>query len=139
MNEPTLEDARADDPVERLLEESWESRSRRMGRRELLTETAATVLFLACSVPLFIAAIGAHHVDATAAGVLVGLYVVLSRLVKFPIGVGYVVPSYVALVPMLLVLPPGAVPLMAAGDLAAGAAVQWILRRGDPERIVFSI
>ena len=35
-------------------------------------------------------------------------------MIRFPIGAGYVVPSYLVLVPMLLLLPPATVPLLAA-------------------------
>src|SRR5438105_12621082 len=52
MHEPTLDDARSSDPVERLLEDSWQTRSRRMGGWELIVETAAALLFLGCAVPL---------------------------------------------------------------------------------------
>src|SRR3954471_9643735 len=138
MTTPAIDDARAVDPLERLLEDSWDERARRMSRRELLSESLATALFLLCSVPLAASALGSH-VDLLAVVVLVPLYAVLSRLVKFPIGAGYVVPSYVALVPMLLLLPPGLVPLLTAAALATGAAVRWALRRTEAARIVFSI
>ena len=39
------DDIRSDHAAERLLEESWEARSRGVDRRELLTELAAGVLF----------------------------------------------------------------------------------------------
>ena len=39
-----LDDANASDPVERLLEESWDGRSRRMSRRELVSESLAAVV-----------------------------------------------------------------------------------------------
>src|SRR3954463_11624197 len=96
-----------------------------MSRREALTESLATLTFLACAVPLALASLRDDHLAPGRALVLVGLYAVLSRMVKFPLGAGYVVPSYVALVPMLLLLPPGLVPLLAAGALAAGSARQW--------------
>jgi hypothetical protein len=44
------------------------------------------------------------------------------RTTKFPIGAGYVVPSYLVLVPMLLLLllPPSTVPLSTAAGLLTG-------------------
>src|SRR5271165_3945008 len=106
MNLPTLDDVRSTDPVERLLEDSWETRSRRVSRRELLVETLASVLFLCCAVPLALTALASHSADPLMIAVLVGAYALVSWI-RFPIGAGYVVPSYIVLVPMLLLLPPG--------------------------------
>src|SRR6266487_4658767 len=105
MNQLTLDDARSSSAVERLLEDSWTARSRSVGRRELLVEGAAAALFLSCAIPLAVAAVATHAVDWRLASVLVGLYALTSRIIKFPLGAGYVVPSYLVLVPMLLLLP----------------------------------
>ena len=45
----SLEDLRSTDPVERLLEDSWESRSRERDARELSFEALGAVLFLCCA------------------------------------------------------------------------------------------
>ena len=139
MHEPTLDDARSSDPVERLLEDSWQTRSRRMGGWELIVETAAALLFLGCAVPLALASFASHHVNPLLAAVLVGMYALCSRMIKFPIGAGYVVPSYLVLVPMLLLLPPGIVPLLTAGGLMLGTLGQVAARRVGVERVLFSI
>ena len=123
-----LEDVRASDPVERLLEDSWESRSDKATRRELIVEGAASVMFLAVAVPLAVPALTGGHVRPGVALLLVGLYAVVSRMVRFPIGAGYVVPSYLVLVPMLLLLPPMSVPLLAAVGLLLGTLARWIAR-----------
>ena len=60
-------------------------------------------------------------------------------MIKFPIGAGYVVPSYLVLVPMLLLLPPGIVPLLTATGLVLGTLVQVAAKRVGPERVLFSI
>src|SRR5438094_467377 len=109
--ELTLDDVRSSHPVDRLMEDSWQARSRRVGWRELIVETAAAALFLACAIPLASKAISTQPVDIPLAVMLVGLYAVASSMIRFPIGAGYVVPSYLVLVPMLLLLPPGLVPL----------------------------
>jgi diguanylate cyclase (GGDEF)-like protein len=138
MNVLDVEDMRPTDPVERLLEDSWKTRSRRLSRRELLAEAIAAALFLGCAVPLAVAALASHPLDPSLAAVLVGLYA-LSGMIKFPIGAGYVVPSYLVLVPMLLLLPPGSVPLLTAAGLALGTIGPVALRRVGPERLLFSI
>ena len=134
-----LDDVRSTDPVERLLEDSWKRRSRRLNRRELLAEAIAAALFLGCAIPLALTALASHAVDWQLAGVLVALYALASGMIKFPIGAGYVVPSYLVLVPMLLLLPPGIVPLLTAAGLAVGTLGQVVARRVGPERVLFSI
>ena len=138
MTDSTLEDLRSTRPVERLLEESWRTRSRRVSRRELLVETAASSLFLALAIPMALAALRSGPIDPLLAGGLMVLYA-LSCLIKFPIGAGYVVPSYMVLVPMLLLLPPGTVPLLTACSLVLGTLGQAVARRAEPERVFFAI
>jgi diguanylate cyclase (GGDEF)-like protein len=134
-----LQDIHASDPVERLLEESWDSRSRRTSRRELLVEGTAAALFLAIAVPAAVYALQHSHVDLPLAALLVALYAIVSRTVKFPIGAGYFVPSYLVLVPMLLLLPPLAVPLLAAAGLMLGTAGRMLTRRASAHELPFSI
>src|ERR1700719_245157 len=98
MTEPALDDARSSDPVERLLEESWQPRSRRVTGRELAVESSATLLFLCAAIPLALPAFGSRALNPLLAVVLVGMYALASRMIKFPIGAGYVVPSYLVLV-----------------------------------------
>ncbi len=126
-------------PVERLLEDSWSSRSRQAGRRELLAETAAAALFLAAAVPAAVAALVGGHVDLGVAGLLVAIYAIVSRTVRFPVGAGYVLPSYLVLGPMLLLLPPLFVPLLVATGLVLGTLARWAARRANAQELLFSI
>lgn len=135
----TIEEARATDPVDRLLEDSWETRSRRAGRRELISEAVAAALFLGGSLALAVPALARHGLDPGLAILLVGLYAIVSRAVKFPIGAGYVVPSYLVLVPMLLLLPPGTAPLLAAAGLILGTVGRVVARRARMAEILFSV
>lgn len=139
MSEPVLDDVRSTDPVERLLEDSWKTRSRSLGARELIVESAAAVLFLACAVPLALPALTSQPIDAGLAAVLVGMYAVSSRMIEFPIGAGYVVPSYMVLVPMLLLLPPAIAPLLTALGLVVGTLGQVAARRAEFKRVPLSI
>ncbi len=138
MSDAAIEDIRSTDPVERLLEDSWKTRSRRLNRRELTAESVAAALFLCCAIPLALFAPASQPVDLPLAAALVGLYA-LAGMIKFPIGAGYVVPSYLVLVPMLLLLPPGIVPLLTATGLVLGTLVQVADGRVGPERVLFSI
>jgi diguanylate cyclase (GGDEF)-like protein len=136
---PNLDDIRAGDPVERLLEDSWKARSRRFDRREVIVETTAAAAFLACAIPLALSAPGSRHVEPLLALALVALYAVASRMIKFPIGAGYVVPSYVVLVPMLLLLPAAIVPLLVAAGLVLGTLGQVAAKRVGAERVLFAV
>lgn len=136
---PTLEDIRSTNTVERLLEDSWGARSRRRDKRERLVEASAVASFLACATALAVLAPGVRHFDPALAAMLVVLYAVTSRVIKFPIGAGYVVPSWLILVPMLLLEPPAVVPLLAAAGLMAGALFEELSGGDRPERVVLSI
>jgi diguanylate cyclase (GGDEF)-like protein len=139
MTDPTLEDLRSTRPVERLLEDSWWTRKRRISRRELLVESATSSLFLAIAVPLALTTQGSTQIDPLLAAMLVVLYAFASCIVRFPIGAGYVVPSYMVLVPMLLLLPPGTVPLLAALALMLGTLAGAVAQQTERERVFFSI
>jgi diguanylate cyclase (GGDEF)-like protein len=139
MTGSSVDDVRSTDPVERLLEDSWESRSRRLSRREVVVEAAAAILFICAAVPLALLAPGVRSLDVPLAVALVALYSLASRLVKFPIGAGYVVPSWIVLAPMLLLLPPRLVPLLVALGLVLGTVGQVAARRIGPERVLASV
>src|SRR3954447_2308763 len=134
----SVEEFRANSASERLLEDSWETRSREVTKRELVAETAAGFLFLVVAGLLAVFGGPGEAFDPRLAVLLVVLYAVISRI-EFPIGVGYFVPSYLVLVPMLVLLPAAYAPLLAASGLALGATGQWVLGRAAPERLLFSI
>jgi diguanylate cyclase (GGDEF)-like protein len=122
---------------EPMLDGLWEGRSRKASARELRCESVAAVLFVAAALTLLLAG------DETGfswgpAAILVGSYAIASRI-EFQIGVGYVVPSQLVLVPMLLLMPPSVVPALAAAGLVAGALLDLALGRSRPERLLFSI
>jgi diguanylate cyclase (GGDEF)-like protein len=137
MHDSHIEDARATDPVQRLLEDSWSSRAQRANRRELTAEAAAAGLFFAAAGPLAATALGGT--DLGLAVLLTALYALIAGSLRFPLGAGYVVPSYVVLAPMLLLLPPATVPLFIAIALLLASTVRWAARRGPVEQILFSV
>ena len=130
--------------TERLLEGSWERRARRASERELLVDAVAAALFVAAAGALVLAA-GAFHPHAGEVGFLTGtsalliaVYALVARI-EFPVGAGYVVPTHLILVPMLLVLPPAAVPAAVGVGLALGNAVYWVFGRVPPRRVLSAI
>ena len=114
-------------------------RSRHASARELVSEAVTAGLFLVFAGPLAVGALSRHGVHLGLALVLVGLYALASRAVKFPVGAGYVMPSYLVLVPMLVLVPAGIAPLLAAAGLVLGAAGRVLGRRAHVEALVFSI
>jgi diguanylate cyclase (GGDEF)-like protein len=112
-------------PLERLLEETWEKRSMPANRRVLAVEAGASVLFLCAAAPLAVSALAGQHLRLGLAALLLVLYAVFSRSIRLPIGAGSFMPSYLVLVPMLVLLPPGAAPLLAALGACIGTLVQY--------------
>ena len=77
--------------------------------------------------------------DVATAVVLVALYALVSR-VEFPVGAGYVVPSQLVLVPMLVLLPPATVPLLVAAGLRPRARYRtWCAAAARSLRLLFAI
>ncbi|HEX5900609.1 MAG TPA: diguanylate cyclase [Solirubrobacteraceae bacterium] len=138
MTPTTPEDIRSDDAAERLLEDSWETRSRGVDRRELVTELVAGGLFLLSGVALLFVPGAAAGLDVALAVALVVLYALVSR-VEFPVGAGYVFPSQLVLVPMLLLLPPATIPLLVAAGLVIVRLYDLARRRGSALRLLFAI
>src|SRR5919204_1461225 len=124
--------------AERLLEESWETRARGVSARELATELTAGGLFLLAAGALLLVQRATAGFDPAVAALLLGLYIVVAR-VEFPVGAGYVVPSQLVLVPMLVLLPPATVPLLVACGLLLARLSDWWRRRGSALRLLFSV
>ena len=95
-------------------------------------------------VPFFVAAIALSGLASDRSptilqiGLLVGLYGLCSQ-VEYEIGVGSIVPTSLIFVPMLFVLPLGAVPLAVIAGLAVGAAVNIARGKLRSERFVLTV
>src|SRR4051812_3583362 len=134
----TADDMRSDAAADRLLEDSWESRARRLPRRELLTEIAFAVAFLASVGGLLWLPAATAGFDPAMAAVLVGLYALVSG-VEFPVGAGSVLPTQLVLIPMLVLMPPGVVPLLVAAGLLLGRFADGLRGRVSFDRLLFSV
>jgi diguanylate cyclase (GGDEF)-like protein len=128
----------ADSATERLLESSWEGRARRASERELLVDAIAAALFVAVAGALLFAVGGRGGAVPGTAALLIAVYALVARI-EFPVGAGYVVPTQLVLVPMLLVLPPAAVPAAVGLGLALGNAVDWMFGRVPPRRVLSAV
>jgi diguanylate cyclase (GGDEF)-like protein len=123
--------------TERLLEGSWERRERRASERELVVETVAAVLFGAACIGLLSAG-GSAGLREGVAALLVVVYALVARI-EFPVGNGYVVPTQLLLIPMLVLLPPAIVPLAVAVGLLGGSILDFALGRLPSRRIVSAV
>ena len=123
--------------TEKLLERSWETRKRRASHRELIVDVIAAVLFGAAAGALLSWG-GAGALRPGIAALLIAVYALVVRI-EFPVGASYVVPTQLILVPMLLMLPPAAVPLAVACGLVIGSSVDCALSRIAPRRVLSAI
>ncbi|MGA8340080.1 MAG: HD domain-containing phosphohydrolase [Solirubrobacteraceae bacterium] len=130
--------------TEQLLERSWGRRERRASQRELVVDAVAAALFVAVAAALLLAA-GGTRPHAGQAGpfsgtavLLVAVYALVGRI-EFAVGAGYVVPTQLILVPMLLVLPPAAVPAAVGAGMVLGNTVDWTFGRVPPRRVLSAV
>jgi HD-GYP domain-containing protein (c-di-GMP phosphodiesterase class II) len=119
--------------VQRLLAQGRPQLGARMGRREFAAEAVVAGLFLVVAAALAVLAPhGGSHSPGTIL-LFVGLYAVMSRI-EFEVGSGSGVPTQLVLVPMLYILPPGAVPLLVAVGLVIGRLPSYLRGTRRPER-----
>jgi diguanylate cyclase (GGDEF)-like protein/putative nucleotidyltransferase with HDIG domain len=124
--------------TDRLLEASWTTRSRRLPRRELLSELGAAALFFAAVGALLWGGGATTGFHLGVAALLVGVYFVLAGI-EFPVGGGNVVPTQLVLVPMFVLLPPAIVPVTVAAGLLSAKLADWARGRGSMDRVLFSV
>jgi diguanylate cyclase (GGDEF)-like protein len=134
----SVDEMRSSAAAERLLEETWDERSRRLSRRELLTETLAGALFCAFALALLMTPHATAGFRPAVAALLVALYVVIS-LVEFPVGAGHATPTQLVLVPMLVLLPPATVPPLVAAGYVLARLWDWRSGAGPAQRVLFSV
>src|SRR4051794_27521340 len=101
-------------------------------RDERRIELALGLAFLAAASVLAVG--GGGDVPAAMALALVVSLASLSR-VEVAIGSGFAVPTELAVVPMLFLLPPAAVPVLVAAGLVLGRAVDAVTGRRHLERL----
>src|SRR5690349_24294918 len=102
---------------EEITGQSRARRLRALSSREATTSWSLVLAFLAVAVPL--AAPAAGEVSLATLAVLVVAYAYASR-VEFEVGPGVAVPTQLVFVPMLMLLPPGVVPLAVAAGYVLG-------------------
>jgi putative nucleotidyltransferase with HDIG domain len=134
---PIFEDLRSGlSPAAEELHEGFdEVVSEPLRGRELRVECLTTCIYLLVAAAMAATLDGGREFDPVLAAALVGSYALASRI-RFAIGYGYTVPTQVLFVPMLFLLPVGAVPLLVTAGILLGALPDVI--RGDlhPSRLI---
>jgi diguanylate cyclase (GGDEF)-like protein/PAS domain S-box-containing protein len=125
------------DSVQALLEDSPPDLGRALGRRELLVECLFGGSFVVAAIAMATLA-AARPLPVALAAALVTAYFLLARI-TFHVGAGFTVPTQLALVPMLFVLPPAAVPLLVALGLVASILPDQIRGRARLERSIVAL
>ena len=107
------QNAQLDAATERRIEESLERRGQTLDRRELLGGLPFVGGFIAAALALALLTDAARELSVPLALAFVAAYAVADRI-EFSVGAGYVVPTQLVFVPMLLLLPTPLVPLIVA-------------------------
>src|SRR3954447_23160211 len=125
-------------PVERLLERLRPHRSRRLSGREVRMEITSGLLLALASLAIAVGFDGTHSPTLLDVSLLIMLTASLSR-VKLYVGGGFGMPTQLALLPMLYLLPPVAVPIAMAAGLCLGTLADVLAGRCHPDRMLSSI
>jgi HD-GYP domain-containing protein (c-di-GMP phosphodiesterase class II) len=116
-------------PAVEELHQSWDKgRPEPLRGRELAAEAATAGSFLVVAVALAVLLPAERTLDVPLAVTLVATYALMAR-VHFPIGYGFTIPTQLVLVPMLFLVPLGAVPLLVAAGMVLGGLPEYL--RGD--------
>ncbi len=125
--------------LSRLLEQLRPQRTRRLSSREVRMEVASAALMALAVAGLALAFGGAHRSPHAVDVALLVAYAAACSQVRLYIGGGYAPPTLLALVPMLYLLPPAAVPVAMAAGLMAAAAVDVLRGCAHPDRLLPAI
>ncbi len=128
---------RLDAGTERLIAEKLDRRALSLPVRERAVEAAFAAVTLVAMVALALLATPVRAFNAPLTLLFVGVYVALHRL-EFQVGDGHLAPTQLLVVPMLLLLPTPAVPLLVAGGNVASQLADVVRRGRSPERVLIS-
>ncbi|WP_205698989.1 HD-GYP domain-containing protein [Conexibacter sp. SYSU D00693] len=123
---------------ELLFEEATRRERAAVHARELRVQLLAAAAFLVLAVALAVAEGGQRDLDLGLAAALVAAIALLHQ-VLLPVGHGFAVPTQLALVPALFVLPPAVVPLVVALGAVLGQVPRHVRGERHPERALLSL
>jgi HD-GYP domain-containing protein (c-di-GMP phosphodiesterase class II) len=112
--------------------------SERPSRRELAVEAVSAAAFLVTATAMAVLIPSSREFDPVLAAALLCTYALMAR-VRFPIGYGFTVPTQLVFVPMLFLLPVGAVPLVVAGAMVLRNLPEYLHGERHPTRVLLAI
>jgi putative nucleotidyltransferase with HDIG domain len=126
-------------PAVEELHQSWDrGRPEPLRGRELAAEAATAAAFLVAAAALAVFLPAEREFDAPLAATLLATYALMAR-VHFPIGYGFTIPTQLVLVPMLFLVPLGAVPLLVAAGMVLGGLPEYLRRDRHPTRALAAV
>jgi HD-GYP domain-containing protein (c-di-GMP phosphodiesterase class II) len=120
------------------IERNDERQHQALERRERIAELSLAVATLGAGTLLALLAPAERHFDPLLAAALVAAFAVAYR-VRFHDGSGYSPPTQLVLVPMLLLLPAGVVPLLVAAAMTLANAERALRGTIHPQRLALSL
>ena len=123
---------------EALVKDARDRNARPLEGRERIGEAVVATAFLLVAIPMAMLLDSARGPDPVTAAVLVGAFVIASRI-KFETGVGYTNPTQLVFVPMLFLLPTATVPLLVAAANLIGELPEYLRGRRNPERALITL
>jgi HD-GYP domain-containing protein (c-di-GMP phosphodiesterase class II) len=121
-----------------LIEERRARAARPLAARDSIVTSASAVLFLGAAVSLQVLFTSERSPSPLLYAVLVLAYAYASR-VEFEVGIGSAIPTQLVFVPMLFLLPPGAVPICVAAGLLLGNVPDYLRGKEHVERALVMV
>jgi HD-GYP domain-containing protein (c-di-GMP phosphodiesterase class II) len=121
-----------------LIEERRARATRPLAARDSLVTSASAGLFLASALALQFAFPSPRSHSPLLYVLLVVAYAFASRI-EFEVGIGSAIPTQLVFVPMLFLLPPGAVPICVAGGLLLGNVPDYLRGKEHVERALVMV
>jgi HD-GYP domain-containing protein (c-di-GMP phosphodiesterase class II) len=126
-------------PAVEELHQTWdEGRHEPLRGRELAAEAVTAAAFVIVATAIAVLLPGQRDLDAPLAAALLITYALLAR-VKFPIGYGFTAPTQLVVVPMLFVVPLGAVPFLVAGGMLLSGLPDYVQGERHASRALAAI
>jgi HD-GYP domain-containing protein (c-di-GMP phosphodiesterase class II) len=122
--------------VQELLEDFADAAPQSLGAREKAVAIGSSAIFLAAALGLLLLMPAGRTFDPALAGVLVVAFALVKQ-VKFEVGIGYGIPTELVFVPILLLAPAPAVPLLVFAGMLLGN-VPDLMRGTHADRLLFT-
>src|SRR5688500_6778164 len=121
-----------------LIEERRARAARPLAARDSLVTSASALRFLAAAIGLQVAFASPRAHSPLVYVLLVLAYAFASRI-EFEFGIGSAIPTQLVFVPMLFLLPPGAVPICVAAGLLLGNVPDYLRGKEHVERALVMV